>query len=720
MTARLRRLIDSGSAGDESGATLILVLLLVTVVALVVGATLSFADTSIRTTVVVRAQAADAYSAQGAVDAAINTLRNNTFNNDVNSATYPKCFGNTATSNTLVLPNFYPGSTGTAAASAAVTCSPDPTTGAAGPLVQINSGNKPGNAIFTTGTDSAEDGINVKTLNNSIPFEVHGGVVSKSNIRVTNGSLRTNTTVFAHTGCSGPIVSTPPPVCNSANPLDPSYASEADGVVPAYQSVPTPIAANCPGKLVVFAPGYYDDASALNAITNGNGSSPCKGGVWWFKPGTYYFDFHNSSNPLLGGNDVWTVGDGQLIAGNPVNSAGTVIGQPPVPATVPGACQNPIKDKNAAGVQFIFGGDSQLTVSGTADAEICGSYNPDRPPIALYGLKTGTAPSPTDVAKLNAVPSTDANFGATASVANLADSDAFFAAWNKTNNSNQTGTFTVSGYAPSISVPVGSMLSSASLTVKYQNSNGAGGGTDTRTVVITPKSATGTAGTPISVTLPSTSDNAVHTANVNLYSSGTGPLATAFHSVGYSGASAVYSVQTKHTGVEKVDTIQLNLGYSPPAFRAEDTLSVPGNCLAETYTGGSGGQCAVLSTSSSYKGNVYIQGTTYTPAAVVDLTLSNITAQVLRFGVISRSLWIKETGATSYIGPVIEIPDDSTTYGPGGTVLYLNAYICQAAATCSAATGKLGLRARVLVYDPSGIPNPPSRQIIVQSWAMQR
>ena len=40
--------------------------------------------------------------------------------------------------------------------------------------------------------------------------------------------------------------------------------------------------------------------------------------------------------------------------------------------------------------------------------------------------------------------------------------------------------------------------------------------------------------------------------------------------------------------------------------------------------------------------------------------------------------------------------------------------------TCSATTGKLNLRARVLIYDPSGTPNPPSRQIMVQSWAMQR
>jgi hypothetical protein len=107
------------------------------------------------------------------------------------------------------------------------------------------------------------------------------------------------------------------------------------------------------------------------------------------------------------------------------------------------------------------------------------------------------------------------------------------------------------------------------------------------------------------------------------------------------------------------------------------------------------------------------------PKAVIDLTLNNITSQVLRFGVVARSLWVKETGSLSYSGPVIEVPDNSAGYGPGGTVVYLDVYLCEAAPTCSTA-GKLGLRARVLIYDPTTIPNPPARQITIQSWAVQR
>ncbi|HEU5270479.1 MAG TPA: hypothetical protein VFU36_11200, partial [Jatrophihabitans sp.] len=227
MAGRLR------SLRDESGATLIIVLLLVTVVSLVVAATLSLTDTSIRTTIAVRGQAANSYDAQGAVDAAINTLRSNSYNNDVTSPSYPKCFGNTATSDALVLPNFYPGSTGGAASSAAVTCSPDPDTGAGGPQVPINSNNKPGNAILTLGSNPNEDGINVKPLSNTIPFVVHGGVVSDSNIRVSNGTLQSNTSVTAHTGCSGTIVATPPPSCAAGTVATPTYSADIT-TVPAY------------------------------------------------------------------------------------------------------------------------------------------------------------------------------------------------------------------------------------------------------------------------------------------------------------------------------------------------------------------------------------------------------------------------------------------------------------------------------------------------------
>jgi hypothetical protein len=92
---------------------------------------------------------------------------------------------------------------------------------------------------------------------------------------------------------------------------------------------------------------------------------------------------------------------------------------------------------------------------------------------------------------------------------------------------------------------------------------------------------------------------------------------------------------------------------------------------------------------------------------------------VLRFGVISRTLMLKETGAVSYIGPVIEIPDDSPGYGPGGTVVFLEVYVCRGP-TCSVATGTRALTARVFIDDPTGTPVAGSRQMTIQSWSVLR
>lgn len=719
MIRRIRR-------SDDRGAALLLVLVVITASALSMAALLSFADTSVRTTVALRSQAANAYDADGAAGAAINALRKNGFNNDSSSTTYPKCFGNLGTSDTLVLPNFYPGSTGSARASAAVKCAPDPTSGAAGGLVQITGANKPGNAILTLGTNAAEHGIDIKALNNTTPFTVHGSVVSDSNIVVTSGSLVSNTAVTAHTGCSGTIVSVPAAACSSpivADPdykFDPYYGTPANAVPP-FRTVPAATSANCPGKVMTFQPGYYDDAAALSSLMAGGGSNPCKDSVWWFTPGIYYFDFHNggNQNPFLSGTDQWLIKNGQLLAGTPVNSAGVPLAAPSSPITVPGACQNPIKSQTATGVQFIFGGDSQFQVSGSADAEICGTYRSPadgRPPIAVYGLKSGTVPVTPPANGLAATAATSSQFtapvaGTLTSGASAADSK--YDTWTKNGSSNQSGILTLSsGFAPTPLIPAGSIVTSAKLRIVY----GASPAVVSRSIVITPAAG----GPAITKTVSNAAQAAAATQTIDLNDTTATGLAASIRTNGFTGASMTYTSTMTATGIENVDAVLLDVSYIPPAFRAEDTTSVPGNCLASTYSGTGSGECAVISTSTSYAGSFYIQATTYVPAAVIDLTLNNITQQVLRFGVISRSLFVKETGSITYSGPVIEVPDDSPGLGPGGTIVYLSVYVCPASATCSTSTGKLRLKTRVLIYDPSGTPSPPARQISIQSWSTQR
>ncbi len=670
---------------DESGASLVMVLVLVTVIALGVTAVLSLADTSVRTTVELRDQAAAIYDADGAMQTAVNSIRNSDYHN----GTGQNCFGG---SNTLTLNNF------SSSDSAAVTCSPDPTR----VLIQcpsLSQCNRPGNAILTLGKVSGEDGLHIDQPSSGSSFNVHGIVFSNSNINVTSGPLKTNTRVYARGACSGTIVSNPAPSCNygsTANPLgdDPNYSPSISSP-PAYRPVP-----GCTGTVITFEPGYYDDAVGLTTLMSGGGS--CKDRVWWFKPGAYYFDFHNSgtnSNPAVpSGSNVWTVDSGKLVAGTPVNSAGTVLASPPANPTIPGSCQNPIKDPTATGVQFIFGGDSQFAVK-SGQAEICGTYSASKPPLAVYGLKSGT--DQTTVANgLTSPQVTSTSFAPTTAVSNLegtyaAGSFATFA--NSTNNS-QTGQITLNNYPAAI--PAGSNLVSAKLRIGHRFTPGQGGSpSEDLSTVVTPKN-----GTPFTVTVPTGSAvGQVDTLDI------TSSLRTFVHDNGFTGLDLAFKSVLKK-GTTDLDGIQLDLSYIAPAFRANT-----GCVTATPYTGnGNAARCALITTVNNSGNQFYVQGTTYAPKAAVDLTLNNVAEQVFRFGVIARSLWVKLTGSFSFAGPVIEVPDDS----PGFVFsVYLNVFICPGTATC-APTGTPALRSKVAYVDADPVtPSPGHRQVVVLSWS---
>lgn len=60
-------------------------------------------------------------------------------------------------------------------------------------------------------------------------------------------------------------------------------------------------------------------------------------------------------------------------------------------------------------------------------------------------------------------------------------------------------------------------------------------------------------------------------------------------------------------GTDRIDAILLDLTYTVPTFRGETTAAVTGNCLAATCTGGSAGQCALLSTGGGYPCRFYLE-----------------------------------------------------------------------------------------------------------------
>lgn len=118
--------LPSTQAGD-SGAALVLVLIVVTVVALAGAVTLSFSNTSLRTTVALRDQGAGAYAADGAAQVAVAELQNGSFPN--NCATLA---GDGLPLGSATMPFYQAAQSNSTALNAYVWCVPDPSTGTPG------------------------------------------------------------------------------------------------------------------------------------------------------------------------------------------------------------------------------------------------------------------------------------------------------------------------------------------------------------------------------------------------------------------------------------------------------------------------------------------------------------------------------------------------------------------------------------------------------------
>jgi hypothetical protein len=225
------------------------------------------------------------------------------------------------------------------------------------------------------------------------------------------------------------------------------------------------------------------------------------------------------------------------------------------------------------------------------------------------------------------------------------------------------------------------------------------------------------------------------TDTLDIYENGRSDFVKYVHDNGFTGADLTYTARLSHAGTESLDAIQLDIEYVAPAFRSE--IDIPtirrdaDNCMTRAYTRTSSSACAVLSTSTfarfddkhleglpAFTGAVYIQGTVYTPVAAIDLTLNNATQPVLPFGIISRSLWVKENDSFSYTGSAVGIPDDSPGGGSTAPVIDLTVYLCPATSTslCSTIPGAMkALRVKARIDDAER----PSKMTIL-NWSYVR
>ena len=335
----------------EDGSVLIIALIFVAVMGLVVGALVEMASTNFRNTAGTRTQRRVAYSADAAVQEAIKTYREGF-----------AASGADTCDTTPPVVNTKPMTIG---------CS-DPSYGTSGGFL-----NQPPLAVITLPPPS-ETGL---ATGSSGTLNVSGGLYSDTDINASSGStIRViQGPTIARTGCNGggTFVRDPGFNCNHVG----AYPDGTDPLfLPAVSSAPPPVTlpSSCPGSAPVIMPaGTYSDATALNQLFN-----LCSGHVFYFPPtlggAVYYFDFTDS------GPHNWTPGaviiGGTLPAGQ---SLSTVTSLPSGERCDPGK----------SGVQFIFGGNSRLTLA-SASVDLCAQPDPThtQQEIAVYGLSAGSYP----------------------------------------------------------------------------------------------------------------------------------------------------------------------------------------------------------------------------------------------------------------------------------------------------------------------------------------
>ncbi|MGQ0843285.1 MAG: hypothetical protein ACT4QF_04040 [Sporichthyaceae bacterium] len=707
---------------DDTGASLLIVLAFMTFVGLVAGAVLSYGGASLTGTGATKARTDISYDADGALKAGVNQIRNSTYDND--SDIDPCDLNGSAAGSTLT----YPGAN--TASSLAVACTGGLGTGVDGGLVPINSSNRPGSALLTLGTSPAETGFEVQAAGSGSALRIKGQVYVNSNAAVgSSGSIVVQNAQFhSRTGCSGTVVSEVPKNCadtgTGAAWSDPGYAAP-DVSSLTLQKAPAASCSSAPAT-IVFEPGYYDDVVFLNNLT---GPSQCAGKTLWFKPGTYFFDFHNGEGaPLAAAEHEWSISRDVTIVAGTRSAAWTSLTQPPA---VPGACVSPLNTVENNGVQFVFGGDSHIDMT-AGRMEICGNYSATQPAISVYGMKTGadtTYANRTAFGSGNSTPSASpavAPFSSRTKAYAL-DNDPAVAELDTTGSGNppDTAGIALTGFVPAEAIPAGSLLGAATLTVVHRQNTAQTNvfGNNALSVEV----ASTRSGNPslFSSAWNAAPVGAAATTNTTTTLDVLAALQAEVHDHGLADGLRIgfrAKIANNRKATVNLDGIRLTLTWKPPAVRAQSgcVTTVP----AQTNYNGSGGCYLVQIDGNSTI--AYFQGTTYAPRAAIYVKLNNVSQQVFKSGLVVRAVGVFVTGSFQYSGPVFEIPSDSL--GPGPTEVYFRAYSCPEGLSCSTdpatAVGNWYLvgTARVSFDDGAntGAPSPGSRGVEVKSWTLYR
>lgn len=665
---------DRRSRRDDEGSALILALAVITVVGLMLGAVLTFTETSLLSTPAFVENRNVLYDADAAVDNAINAVRGSQSMGSEGFGCGP--FNQPAGRDGVVV---------------TVECQSQPLSGSASDQV-------PPYAVLLMGAEGFVQAGNRR-------LTVDGGLYSNGRIDLTlNGSqneLQVFGDVFAELDCA-PDNNLDPRLTTVGGRLECDYAPPAShtaGNDPDYPRHPVDLdtlavdpegtCGGVAGRVVTFVQGLYTEIPRA--------ATGCTGAVWWFSPGDYYFDFPAA-------RAEWVVDDqsGKTVVGGTPNGFTSTSLASTVP--FPGAC-----DKTAAdGVQFIVGGPTQITTNTAGNVELCGSKDDSdvdgKQVIALYGLKDGVRTTETD--------KVFAETGVPLSPFNLPNESKYTDPNPLVGNLNAAKTIdgsfvnaplTTSGgpnakdlaniRLPEFAdVPLGARIVEAELRVKHWAVGNVSA--ITPSIAIEP-AALGT-GTLSKYSLadcllsnknfctdviPLTVDGAFAYKDLNSLAATYASRITGNNAVGNS---------------DNLDGVQLVVTYVPTG--AEETTCTE-----------SGDNCALVTSTVAQK--LFFHGTVYAPESFMDLTLHNKDTTIFDRGVILNSLKVTVSAGSKQEDSPFQLPEATT----GREVLFI-----------ARVAGVEKLRALVKYEDfktdaATGTTTAfPGYKVIVKKWSVLR
>jgi hypothetical protein len=626
-----------------------LILALIAILGLCIGAIAMQGTAGMLAVQGVRNQRADVYGAEGAIEGAINHLRDDLTRGRPGPTHCPTA--PTPPTNLFTAPSDVGPVT--------VTCR---SLGNGGE--EIEGLNYPENAILTTSGLSGYPVINNACTgdpgiclggNNAGIMKVQGSVKSNAASATgrsidASGSTRLDAgedAVRATGICTGNVIGSPVACGTGVSRLDPGGNATTDPTTGGWAAELTSMPAIAPApncnptsKVATMEPGSYINRDQMllgftKVVSGTRRSCP----IVWMKPGYYYFDLDKATDmdPWRIGfddaahtddlyNDNFTGTDipGSVIIGGTLTSAIN----PNATSSQVTAARNAVGDPGACdrtspnGVQVMMANYNAFDVKDQGMVEMCPVPASSKQQIVLYGRKTdqpNTAAAPIfkPAGVTGAVP---AAFGTP--FANIQSIDGTVNANATQTGSNKTNTLTLTGYGPVSAVTPVASFTNAVLTVRHREV------TVPANVATIRATVTASDGGTCNTTTAFTRQSTMTTQTWTIPTSCIGSIAE------LTGAKVKWDVTNPNSSgtpslATELDGAEITANYQAKGLQAKTA----GSKIVWMY-----GDYA------NHRPEIYIWGTVYAPTSRIELGLAGVSTTVARFGrgVVVAGLVVKD------------------------------------------------------------------------------